>query len=106
MDAGRTLGSKGQWNAHAFIAIHDVDEGPVTNALVSGNWEGSTSGSGSCTTDASGACSVSAINIKGGRVTFTVTNVELASMIYISTANHDADGDSDGTTLSIAKSGG
>lgn len=105
MDAGRTLLSKGQWNAYATIYVHDVGHAAVADADVRGTWLSGGSGSASCTTDASGACTISANRIKGGEASFTVTSITHASLIYVSAANHDDDGDSDGTTLAIPKSG-
>jgi hypothetical protein len=36
-------------------------------------------------------------------VTFTVTNLMRATFVYKPTANHDANGDSNGTTASVTK---
>jgi len=57
------------------------------------------------TTNASGQCEVSRSGIlkKTNSVSFTVTNVALAAFVYKPTNNHDPDGDSNGTAISVAK---
>jgi hypothetical protein len=85
------------------ITVHDAGENLIVNATVDGSWGGGATGGGSCTTDASGTCSVTKGNLKSNvsSVTFTVTNVTLAGSTYNAGANHDPDGDSDGTTIEI-----
>jgi len=36
-------------------------------------------------------------------VSFTVTNVALGTFVYKPASNHDPDGDSNGTTIGVAK---
>ena len=56
-------------------------------------------------TAASGTCSLTKTNIKGNVavVSFTVDTVGHASNTYDAGANHDPDGDSNGTTVSVPK---
>lgn len=91
------------WTAYVTITIHDASENPVANATVSGDW--SNGGSASCTTDASGQCTVSQSGIRKnvGTVDFTVSGVSHTSYTYDATANHDPDGDSNGTTITVSK---
>jgi Tol biopolymer transport system component len=77
--------------------------GLLAHALVSGAWnDGSIS---SCTTNANGQCAVSRSGIlkKTNSVSFTVTNVSRATFVYEPAANHDPDGDSNGTTVSVSR---
>jgi hypothetical protein len=91
------------WTAYVTITIHDASENPVANATVSGDW--SNGGSANCTTDANGQCTVSQSGIRKnvGTVNFTVSGVSHTSYTYDATANHDPDGDSNGTTITVSK---
>jgi thermitase len=93
------------WRATVTIRVHDADHGTVENVTVSGSWSGGTSGSGSCTTDGSGRCSVTSgymwRNTKSA--TFTVSGLSHGSYSYEAGDNHDPDGDSDGTTITVDK---
>jgi len=91
------------WTAIVTISVHDSSHGLVANAVVSGAWnDGST---GSCTTNANGQCAVSRSGIlkKTNTASFTVTNVARATFVYEPAANHDPDGDSNGTTVSVSR---
>lgn len=91
------------WTALITILIHDNNSVPVANATVDGIW--SNGGSASCTTDGNGVCiiSQSGIRKKDGSVDFSVTAVTHASLSYDPAANADPDGDSDGTSITVAK---
>ncbi|HUQ86338.1 MAG TPA: PKD domain-containing protein [Vicinamibacterales bacterium] len=91
------------WTAAAKVTIHSSSHNPIANAVISGKWnDGSAS---SCTTNASGQCSAakSGIAKKTTSVTFTVTNVAVATFVYKPAENHDPDGDSNGTAITIVK---
>ncbi len=100
---GASTSQAGSWTARATIAVHDDSHNPAANATVSGSW--STGGTGSCTTSASGQCTVSQSGIlkKTASVTYTVGNVTHATLTYKSADNHDPDGDSTGTSLTVTK---
>ncbi len=91
------------WTATVTITVHNSSHGPLANAVVSAAWNGG--GTGSCTTNASGQCAVSrsGISRNTGSVNFTVTNVALGAFVYKPASNHDPDGDSNGTTISVIK---
>ena len=66
------------------------------------------SGSGACTTpeDGTGQCPsgwTSYLKKRNKSVTFTVDNVAIPLLQYQPAENHDPDGDSDGTTITIVK---
>jgi PKD repeat protein len=94
---------QGSWTATVTITVHNSSHGALANAAVSGAWNGGSTGS--CTTNASDQCAVSrsGISRNTGNVSFTVTNVALAALVYKSASNHDPDGDSNGTTISVIK---
>jgi hypothetical protein len=93
----------GGWTATVMITVHDGSHAPVANAAVTGAWAGS--GTGSCATSANGQCAVSRSGIpkKTGSVTFTVVDATRPGVTYASVANHDPDGDSNGTSITVNK---
>jgi len=92
----------GRWTATVTITAHDGDHAVLGGVVVSATWQGSTSAT--CTTGASGACSVSR-QFQNSRtsVSFTVNNLSKVGYTYQPSANHDPDGDSNGTTISVNK---
>lgn len=91
------------WAAQVTISVHDGNHAPVANANVSGSWSSGFGGSASCTTNSSGQCTVRRDVIRNSQtsVTYSVTNVTHSSLSYQSSANHDPDGDSNGTSIVI-----
>jgi len=102
--AAASQGAK-KWKTTVTIRVHDGSGAPVANATVTGSWSSGTTGSGSCTTGTNGACSVTKNNIpsQSVSVTFTVGNLSHATLTYDQAGNGDPDGDSDGTTITVAK---
>jgi hypothetical protein len=98
------VGKKG-WEATVEIEVHDASHSLVANATVDGTWSGGAKGSDSCTTNASGRCSIASGKIPDSKpsTTFTVDDVTHATLTYDPGANHDPDGDSDGTSITIFK---
>jgi subtilisin len=102
------LGSK--WQPAVSILVVDANGNAVTDATASGTWthpDGSTE-AGSCTTDATGRCtetSAKKFHKNVSSTTFTVDGVTDAalSLTYDQAGNNDADGDSDGTTITVTK---
>jgi uncharacterized repeat protein (TIGR01451 family) len=102
LDASASLAKRARWNANVTITVHDESEGAVADATVSGLWSDGTSGS--CPTNASGQCFIDRNNIRSGdSITFTVTDVAHGAFTYSAADNHDADGDSDGTSITVWK---
>jgi List-Bact-rpt repeat protein len=102
LDGTRT-NQQNVWTAVVTITLHDSNHGPVANATVSGAW--SIGGTASCTTDSTGQCFVSksAIPRNTKSVVFTIVNATNSTFLYRSADNHDPDGDSNGTTVSITR---
>jgi hypothetical protein len=107
LDGSSAPAPRNRWNATVMVTIHDQDENPVANALVSGTWSNGSSGSGSCTTNASGQCSVTKTNLvlTVPSVDFSVDNVTESGSSYEPSANHDPDGDSDGSSITVFQVG-
>ena len=80
------------------VQVHDASHQPVAQAVVTL----SSNGTATCTTDASGRCVVSRLKLAANRIA-TVTSVERATFIYRSQSNHDPDGDSNGTVITVAR---
>jgi hypothetical protein len=93
------------WQPVVTILVHDASEQSVAGATVSGSWSSGASGTASCITGSSGTCQVIGPNVRKnvGSVTFMVTNVTSGGSTYDSAANHDPDGDSNGTTIVVSK---
>ena len=105
LDGSTSPANGGKWNATITITVEDADHNPVANATVSGSWSAGANGSDSCVTNASGQCTITKNNINknSSSATFTVTDVTHAAYTYASADNHDPDGDSDGTVITVNK---
>jgi hypothetical protein len=105
LDATKSTINKNFWRTSVTIALHDANEAPISGATVTGTWSGGTAGTATCTTGAAGTCSVSVpkIAVSQPSATFAVTNVAMAGRTYNASANHDPDGDSNGTTIAVTK---
>lgn len=101
--SSKLSGSK--WNATVTIYIHDASERLVSSAKVTGKWSNGATGTVSCTTNTGGVCQVTKTGLaaKTTSVAFTVTGVTHATLTYKSSANHDPDGDSNGTVIIVPK---
>jgi uncharacterized protein len=93
------------WRASASILVHDAGNNPVANVTVSGAWGSGYSGNAKCVTAANGICTLSTGKIRrsASSVTFTVNNLVKSGYTYNSTANHDPDGDSNGTSIVVSR---
>jgi len=66
-------------------------------------WNVGNFGASSCTTNASGQCTVRRSWLTNSSATYTVSNVTHGSLAYEAGGNHDPDGDSDGTQITVAR---
>jgi hypothetical protein len=100
---GSTAKGSGSWTATATVRIESSGHIAQPQSVVTGRW--STGVTGSCTTAGAGTCLIGSGTI--GRsvkaATFTVTSVTSGPAVYDSSANHDPDGDSNGTSITIAR---
>lgn len=105
LDASST--SQGsRWTANVSITVHDTAHAAVADAVVSGTWTlSSGSVTDSCITGPAGTCAVSTggMHKREASVTFTVTGISSSAGAYGPGDNHDPDGDSDGTSIRVAK---
>jgi hypothetical protein len=93
------------WSGYVIVGIHDENHAPIVGATVYGSWTGSGLAVDECETDYAGEClMLSTLNAKKTKsLTFTVTDVVFGTATYSPSDNHDADGDSDGTSVTIKK---
>jgi serine protease len=88
------------WWAAVDILVHDHNEEAVGNAIVDISWsDGSVDW---CITGNNGWCSLVGYQFRRTRsLTLTVTEVSNSSLPYDPGLNHDPDGDSDGTSITV-----
>ena len=100
---GSSTNQQNKWTAAVTIAVHDKLHGPVAGATMTGTWDDGSAGS--CTTNASGVCTVSrsAVPKSTNRGTFTVRSVARSGFAYTPAANHDPDGSSSGTIITVQR---
>ncbi|MEX0863827.1 MAG: choice-of-anchor B family protein [Acidimicrobiia bacterium] len=102
LDGSARSFSRGRWTATVSVLVHDEGEDSVPGATVTGSW--STGGSSSCETGADGRCTVSmSLRNKQSQTSFTVTEVALTGSVYDPGLNHDLDGDSGGTSITVVR---
>ena len=111
LDGNSASAPRNRWSATVTVTVHDEADVPLASATVTGSWSGvkvnkkTASLTGSCVTDASGQCTITLNNIKRNTasVTFEVQAVASPLGTYDPGANHDPDGDSNGTSITVAK---
>ena len=90
------------WRAQVRILVEDQDQAVVAGAIVTGKWPNGTTGT--CTTSASGRCKIGRKLARSKlSIVFTVTKVTSAVGAYKPADNHDPDGDSNGTKITLVK---
>ncbi len=76
-----------RWSTTVTIRVADQNNAVVSGVVVSGTFSGAANGGVSCTTGTAGTCSVTASNMTGASVTYTVTNLAKTGYAYNSAAN-------------------
>lgn len=91
------------WTGYVIVRIENGEHSPVEGATVYGTWTGNGLAVDECTTDYAGECLMlsTLLSKKTKSVTFSVADVVYPDLAYEPSANHDADGDSDGTSITI-----
>lgn len=103
---GAAVVRRNQWEGQVKVTVVDgaATPSPVDGALVTGTWD--TGAQATCTTSADGVCTVTEVARKGVEaLTFSVDGVTRSGYTYDASANTDPDGDSDGTTITVVRSG-
>src|SRR4029453_351615 len=96
------------WAATVEVTVHDANHSPLNGATVVGTWNGAGAlASDTCTTGelgGNGTCIFLAPSLSPRSKTsvlFTVSSVTMTGKTYQSSANHDPDGSSNGTTIKV-----
>jgi len=102
---GFKLSAQNTWQAQVWITVHDSNHMFLEGATVTGVWSGGYVGNAECTTDFTGVCVVTCGSMpkSTGSTTLTINGVINGTFTYYPLSNHDSDGDSDGTILTISK---
>jgi subtilisin family serine protease len=100
-----TLVNKNTWSARVTVTVHNATHQPLAGAVVTGSWSGGASGSGTCTSATNGTCVIASNSIRkrDASATLTVTSITASGLSYSVGQNHDPDGDSTGTAITIAR---
>jgi hypothetical protein len=99
-----SLSNKNHWSTVVTILVHDSNESPVQGVTISGSWGDGAYGAGSCGTGPDGTCTITYSNLKNnvGSVSFSISDLSFG-FPYQAAANHDPDGDSDGSSIIISR---
>ena len=102
LDGSRTLQST-NWTAKVVLRVDNASHATVSGVTVTGSW--SAGGTASCKTASNGTCSISKAKLANPltSVTFTVTGMTYPTGAYVPAANHDPDGDSNGTAIVVTR---
>ena len=87
------------------IAAHTSSHATLRGVTVTGSWSAGSTATSSCTTNTKGSCQVTSGSIAKtvSSVAFTATGATRTGYIYQPADNHDPDGDSSGTIITIPR---
>ena len=102
LDGNRVVRPSGNWTAKVTATAHNQYHSVLAGATVTGQW--SDGAAASCVTGTNGRCILTkGLGSAVPSVTFTVQSVTKSGYPYAPAANHDPDGDSDGTVIVVNK---
>jgi hypothetical protein len=97
-----TVIQQSTWSAAVTITMHDGGHRPLANAVVKASWSGGAAVS--CTTGAAGSCVLTKGKIPPkASVNLTVLSASHSMFLYAPAGNHDPDGGSTGTLITVRK---
>ena len=96
------------WSATVEITVHDANHDPLDGATVRGTWSAGGLNASECTTGdlgGNGTCIVFFPSLRRATksVSFRVTSVTMPERTYDPSANHDPDGGSNGTAVTVRR---
>lgn len=107
LDGSSTALARGKWAGSVRVSATDSRGAAVGSATVAARWTGDaakSTGTATCVTDTAGRCTLSVtLDRRQTVATFTVDGVTAEGRTYVASSNRDSDGDSDGTTIRVAK---
>lgn len=89
---------------NVLVMVHDAEHRPVSQARVRGSWSDGVSGFSQCETAVDGTCTLTSRRFadqQGLKLILVIRGVDGAEMEYAKTANHDVDGETNGTTFTM-----
>jgi len=103
LDGASVRISSRKWESRITIFTHDPSEALLPGIVVTGRWN-SSSLTVSCTTGTNGACTIAKRwTSSRASVTFTVVSLAGSGKTYEAGDNHDPDGDSTGTSITVTR---
>lgn len=97
----------GRWRARVVITVHDLGHDPIPDAAVVGRWSaGDRNGRTElCITDDVGECELQSGRLSKslGGVVLTISGLSADGYEYLAVDDHDPDGDSSGSSITVAK---
>jgi hypothetical protein len=106
LDGSASIATATRWRAQVTIQVHNGSHIPMQGVTVSGAWSVQPGSVVSCSTNSAGFCIISRNSLlmaSDASVTFTMSNAALATYAYDAGQNHDPDGDSNGTAITIMR---
>ena len=92
-----------RWRARATIRVHNGDHGLLPGVVVRGRF-GPKGAVLTCTTGANGACTLRRdLRRSRASIVFVALGLSKTSYVYAAGSNHDPDGDSDGTRITVTR---
>jgi hypothetical protein len=99
-----TSGTGTNTAASVLVMVHDAEHRPVRYARVRGSWSDGVSGPGQCETGVDGTCNLKSRlfpDQQGLKLALAIRAIEGPEMQYDKTANHDIDGETNGSTITL-----
>jgi PKD repeat protein len=101
---GASNPNRNSWTASVTLMVHDDAHNSVANATVTGSWSGVSGAPTSCKTADSGVCTITSdVPNSIGSITFNVLSVVAGTAFYDAARNHDVDGGTNGTTVTVRR---
>jgi serine protease AprX len=92
-----------RWRARATIRVHDGEHALLPGVAVNGRF-GPKGAILTCTTGTGGACTLTRdLKKTTTSIVFTVLGLSKTSYVYVAADNHDPDGDSNGTRITVTR---
>jgi serine protease AprX len=92
-----------RWRARVTVRVHDGDHAVLPGVVVRGRF-GPNGATLTCTTGTGGGCTLSRdLKKTKASIVFTVLGLSKASYLYVPASNHDPDGDSNGTKITVTR---
>ena len=103
LDASSSPGFRGKWDATVTVTIVNSFGQVMTGVTITGFWGDDPTTPITISTNATGKATIFRYNINKNTssLTFTISNLSLAGYAYDAAANHDDEGDSDGTEILV-----